>query len=80
MDGGFGQNVHEKGDHKTPKPVPEMLHTRVVLHSLVPLVRVTRVLPGLRTLNTDGALMSYHSLRVKGSTLSGEHWQYMALT
>lgn len=38
-------------------------------HLLVPLVRVTRVLPGLRTWKMEGALMSYHSLRVMGSTL-----------
>lgn len=40
-----------------------------VQHLLVPLVRVTRVLPGLRTWKMEGALMSYHSLRVMGSTL-----------
>ena len=37
--------------------------------ALVPVVRVTGVLPQLRTLKFDGALMSYHSFLVKGSTL-----------
>merc|ERR1712027_92052 len=36
--------------------------------NLVPWVRLTKVLPTSRTLKTDGALMSYQSLRVKGST------------
>jgi len=39
------------------------------LYVLVPVVLVTRVLPTWRTLNGWGALISYHSLRVKGSIL-----------
>ena len=37
-------------------------------HALVPVVRVTGVLPQLRTVKLLGALMSYHSFLVKGST------------
>lgn len=42
---------------------------------MVPWVRVTRVLPTLRTENMVGALMSYQSFLVKGSTLhkTGAH-------
>ena len=40
-----------------------------VLHSLVPCERVISVLPALRTLNIDGALMSYHSFLRNASTL-----------
>ncbi len=40
-------------------------------HALVPVVLVTGVLPGTREENMLGALMSYHSLRRKGSTLQG---------
>lgn len=47
-----------------------------VQHLLVPLVRVTRVLPGLRTWKMEGALMSYHSFRVMGSTLELEQIQH----
>ena len=36
---------------------------------LVPWVRLTRVLPTSLTLKMDGALMSYQSLRVKGSII-----------
>ena len=36
---------------------------------LVPVVRVTGVLPQLRTLKLEGALMSYHSFFRKGSSL-----------
>ena len=36
---------------------------------LIPVVRVTSVLPTWRFVNMDGALMSYQSLRAKGSTL-----------
>lgn len=36
---------------------------------LVPVVRVTGVLPQLRTTKLEGALMSYHSFLVNGSTL-----------
>ena len=36
---------------------------------LVPVVRVTGVLPQLRTLKLEGALMSYHSFFRKGSNL-----------
>ena len=39
------------------------------VHSLVPFVRVMRVLPQLRLRNMLGALISYHSLRVKGSMI-----------
>lgn len=39
--------------------------------TLVPWVRVTRVLPTFRTVKTDGALMSYQSFLANGSTL----WQ-----
>lgn len=39
------------------------------VHTLVPAVRVTKVLPTLRTVNAPGALMSYQSFLVKGSTL-----------
>ena len=39
------------------------------LRVLVPVVRVTGVLPQARTWKLDGALMSYHSFLVKGSTL-----------
>ncbi len=35
----------------------------------MPVVRVTGVLPHRRCVNWDGALMSYHSFLVKGSTL-----------
>jgi len=38
----------------------------------VPVVRVTGVLPQLRTEKLEGALMSYHSFLVKGSTLPRE--------
>ena len=38
-------------------------------HSLVPVVRVTGVLPQVRCLKLLGALMSYHSFFVKGSML-----------
>ena len=40
-------------------------------NALWPVVLVTGVLPGTRCENMPGALMSYHSLRVKGSTLRG---------
>ena len=36
---------------------------------LVPVVRVTGVLPATRLMNTAGALISYHSLRENGSAL-----------
>jgi hypothetical protein len=35
--------------------------------TLVPVVRVTGVLPPTRLVYMDGAFQSYHSLRVKGS-------------
>lgn len=38
----------------------------------MPVVRVTGVLPQLRTEKLEGALMSYHSFLVKGSTLPRE--------
>jgi hypothetical protein len=37
--------------------------------TLVPCVRVTSVLPALRTVNMVGALMSYQSFLAKGSEL-----------
>ena len=37
--------------------------------TFVPAVRVTSVLPTLRTVNAPGALMSYQSFFEKGSTL-----------
>ena len=37
----------------------------------MPVVRVTGVLPHRRCVNWEGALMSYHSFLVKGSTLGG---------
>ncbi len=37
-------------------------------HLLRPMVRLTRVLPGVRFSKKEGALMSNQSLRVKGST------------
>lgn len=40
---------------------------RARVHALVPDVRDTGVLPGTRAENMPGALMSYQSLRVKGS-------------
>ena len=39
---------------------------------MVPWVLDTKVLPTFRTLNTDGALMSYQSFLAKGSTLQGK--------
>lgn len=38
----------------------------------MPVVRVTRVLPTLRVVNMEGALTSYQSFLVKGSTLCKE--------
>lgn len=40
-------------------------------HILVPWVLFTGVLPAMRLGKVAGALMSYHSLRVNGSTLCG---------
>ena len=40
-----------------------------LLFTLVPCVLVTRVLPTLRVLNTEGALTSYQSFLAKGSVL-----------
>ncbi len=43
--------------------------TREVKHLLVPWVRFTNVFPIWRVLNMEGALTSYQSFLVKGSTL-----------
>src|SRR5690349_13993783 len=54
------------------KSAREISRTRPFKASLaffIPWVRLTRVLPTLRTSKVEGALMSYQSLRVKGSTL-----------
>ncbi len=40
-----------------------------LLFTLVPCVLVTKVLPTLRVLNTEGALTSYQSFLAKGSVL-----------
>ena len=66
-------------DRKT-ETIYAQVHTTITLgkyektrtkekHTLVPCVLDTRVFPMLRTLNTDGALMSYQSFLEKGSTL-----------
>lgn len=56
-------------------PTPPHTHTTTptpptpLTRTLVPCVRVTRVLPTLRTANMEGALMSYQSFLEKGSTI-----------
>jgi len=49
-------------------------------HTLVPCVLETRVLPMLRTLKTDGALISYQSFLLKGSTLQGKRHRHTKKT
>jgi hypothetical protein len=47
--------------------IPAVLH--IQLHTFVPAVRVTRVLPTLRFVKELGAFTSYQSFLEKGSTL-----------
>lgn len=49
-------------------PQPSLRRRQQHENVLVPWVRFTRVLPTLRLVNIEGARMSYHSFRVKGST------------
>ena len=49
-------------------------------HTLVPCVLETRVLPMLRTLKTDGALISYQSFLLNGSTLQGKRHRHSRKT
>ena len=61
-----------RGRARAPRTVSETRPLRASEAILVPVVRVTGVLPQARTVKLDGALMSYHSFFVKGSTLPSE--------
>merc|ERR1719445_1844310 len=54
---------------KSARETSYTLPFRPSLAILVPWVLFTKVLPTWRTLNTEGALMSYQSFLVKGSTI-----------
>ena len=63
----FGVGV-EAGEARLQRVRADGARASQTVYSLVPVVLVTGVLPGMRAENMLGALMSYHSLRVKGST------------
>jgi hypothetical protein len=54
---------------KTTKKREVFMKSNVYTHTLVPWVRVTRVLPTFFTEKTEGALISYQSFFENGSAL-----------
>jgi len=58
--------------HEGNSTIPKQSEKVKSANTLVPCVLETRVLPMLRTLKTDGALISYQSFLLNGSTLQGK--------
>merc|ERR1711862_644885 len=64
-------NLHQACDSflfKSPREASTTRPLRLSAAMVVPTVLLTTVFPTLRLVKTAGALISYHYLRVKGST------------